>query len=123
MEISNYPTDIKLLGRLKTPNGPALLMSCDGIWLISYPNAVDDTDPNSIDCLHSTCHFPHDGNILSRDRMPHATPLFGFDVLHYDRHGPATPLVSSHQLMAILTDREAANQADIIQLADYQTKH
>jgi len=123
MTISKYPTDIKLLGRLNAPEGPALLLSCDNIWLLAYPNAVNESDRDSIDCLHSTCHFPHDGKILSRDHMPHATPLFGYDILHFDRHGPATPLISSHQLMSIMADRPAANQAEIIQLADYQTKH
>lgn len=124
--IHPYPKNIHLLARVESPDGPAMMLSLDRQWVVCYPELIDDSDSDDIDNLHATYLVPNDGKLQPREKMKYGVPLFGYDILHFWRHkGEQLSLTPAQMLRAIFgeTYPDSANSAQIIQLADYQTKH
>ena len=122
----NNVNDVRLIGRIQTDEGPALILSCDGKWVVAYPELIDATDSEQIDALHTTYLLPIDGRILPREQTPHDIALRGYEILHHHLHGEHAPRLTPAVLLKEIFGKDvpnAANDAQIIQLSDYQTKH
>jgi len=118
--------EIKLIGRIETDEGAALILCCDERWVVAYPNDIDITDGDQIDALHTTYLFPKSGNILPKAQTPHDIALHGFEILHHHIHGDECPRLTPATILKTIYGEDvpdAANEAQIIQLSDYQTKH
>ena len=65
----SYPTKISLIGRVESPDGPAMLLSLDGQWVTCFPQLLDNTSSEDIDNLHPTYLVPKDGALKPKEKM------------------------------------------------------
>lgn len=120
-----YPTKISLIGRVQSPNGPAMLLSLDGQWVTCFPQLIDSTERDDIDGLHPTYLIPKDGSLKPKEKMIQGPKIYGFDCLYFWMNkGEQLRLTPAAMLRRIFgeTVPEAANSSNVYQLDNYR-KH